>query len=210
QRALRQQRRARGPHQAVRLDGARAADGPGRCDRRPRLHRQHLESQPPDRGRGDHEDLVAPRRQPGRAEAEARAHPPADRFLRQRHRAMSTTIRLLATTAANFEPEFQRVLHWSAEQDHAIEERVAGILADVQQRGDAAVLEYTQRFDGLNAASVADLEITRDELQAALAAITPAQRTALEAAAARVRGYHQRQLEACGRSWSYRDDDGTL
>src|SRR5205814_4029569 len=80
----------------------------------------------------------------------------------------------------------------------------------VQQRGDAAVLEYTQRFDGLNAASVADLEITRDELQAALAAITPAQRTALEAAAARVRGYHQRQLEACGRSWSYRDDDGTL
>jgi histidinol dehydrogenase len=87
---------------------------------------------------------------------------------------------------------------------------VAAILADVQARGDAAVLEYTQRFDGLQAETVAALELTRDELRAALDAITPAQRRALEAAAARVRSYHERQLEACGRSWSYRDDDGTL
>ena len=100
---------------------------------------------------------------------------------------MSVKIRQLATTAAGFEADFQRVLHWSAETDHAIEERVAAILADVQARGDAALLEYTQRFDGLTAASVASLEITRDELQAALQAITPAQRTALEAAAGRVR-----------------------
>lgn len=123
---------------------------------------------------------------------------------------MSVKIRQLTTTAAGFEADFQRVLHWSAETDHAIEERVAAILADVQARGDAAVLEYTQRFDGLTAASVASLEITRDELQAALQAITPAQRTALEAAAQRVRSYHERQLDACGRSWSYRDEDGTL
>ncbi len=123
---------------------------------------------------------------------------------------MSVNVRQLATTAANFEAEFQRVLHWSAETDSAIEERVAAILADVQTRGDAAVLEYTQRFDGLAASTVAALEITQAELQAALNAITPAQRSALEAAAARVRSYHERQLEACGRSWSYRDEDGTL
>jgi histidinol dehydrogenase len=123
---------------------------------------------------------------------------------------MSTHLRLLATTAENFESEFQRVLHWSAEQDHAIEERVAAILGDVHQRGDAALLEYTQRFDGLNASSVAALEITQAELRAALEVITPAQRQALEAAARRVRSYHERQLEACGRSWSYRDEDGTL
>ncbi|HEX3142082.1 MAG TPA: histidinol dehydrogenase [Rhizobacter sp.] len=123
---------------------------------------------------------------------------------------MTVDIRQLATTAADFETEFQRVLHWSAETDHAIEERVAGILDDVRMRGDAAVLEYTERFDGLKAASVAALEITRAELQAAVAAITPQQRSALEAAAERVRDYHQRQLEACGRSWSYRDADGTL
>ncbi|MEO8155534.1 MAG: histidinol dehydrogenase [Rhizobacter sp.] len=123
---------------------------------------------------------------------------------------MTVNIRQLATTAADFETEFQRVLHWSAETDHAIEERVGAILDDVKARGDAAVLEYTERFDGLKASSVAALEITRAELQAALAAITPNQRRALEAAAERVRDYHQRQLEACGRSWSYRDADGTL
>jgi histidinol dehydrogenase len=119
-------------------------------------------------------------------------------------------IRQLQTSAPGFDAEFQRVLHWSAEEDHAIEEKVKTILADVKTRGDAAVLEYTARFDALEAASVAALELSRDELKAAFEAITPAQRSALEAAAARVRAYHERQLEACGRSWSYRDADGTL
>ena len=122
----------------------------------------------------------------------------------------AVNIRLLNTAAADFEPEFQRVLHWSVETDDAIEQRVADILADVKQRGDAAVLDYTARFDGLQASSVAALELTRDELQAAFEAITPAQRHALQFAAARVRSYHQRQLQACGLSWQYRDDDGTL
>ena len=123
---------------------------------------------------------------------------------------MTVRIRHLGTSAADFAAEFERVLHWSAETDGAIEERVAAILADVQQRGDPAVLEYTRRFDGLDAASVASLEIGHAELHAALDAITPAQRGALEFAADRVRDYHQRQLEACGRSWSYRDANGTL
>ena len=123
---------------------------------------------------------------------------------------MTVNIRQLATTANDFEAEFQRVLHWSAETDHAIEERVASILADVRARGDAALLEYTARFDGVHAASVADLEIPRSELLAALDLISPAQRSALEAAAQRVRSYHERQLDACGRSWSYRDEHGSL
>ncbi|HEX6361814.1 MAG TPA: histidinol dehydrogenase, partial [Albitalea sp.] len=107
-------------------------------------------------------------------------------------------VRRLATADADFDAQFRRVLHWSAETDQAIEERVATILADVQQRGDAAVLEYTERFDGVAAASVAALELTQADLQAALAAIPAAQREALEAAARRVRHYHERQLEACG------------
>ena len=123
---------------------------------------------------------------------------------------MTVDMRRLSTSAPNFEAELQRVLHWSVQTDMAIEERVAEILAAVQSRGDAAVLAYTQRFDGLSAASLADLEIPRAELRAALDAITPAQRQALEAAAQRVRSFHERQLEACGRSWTYRDLDGTL
>ena len=123
---------------------------------------------------------------------------------------MSLALRRLCTAEPGFEADFQRVLHWSAETDAAIEERVAAIVQDVRVRGDAAVLEYTARFDGLAATSVAALELGRDELQAALLRITPAQRQALQAAADRVRSYHERQLQACGRSWSYRDEDGTL
>ena len=119
-------------------------------------------------------------------------------------------LRQLDTASADFEAEFQRLRHWSAETDAAIEDRVAAILADVQARGDAAVLDYTARFDGVQATSVAALELTRDELKAAFDAITPAQRSALQAAAARVRSYHERQLQASGQSWQYRDDDGTL
>ena len=119
-------------------------------------------------------------------------------------------LRRLSTAARDFETTFERVLHWSAETDAAIEGQVAAIVNDVRVRGDAALLEYTARFDGLHAADVRALEIAPDELAGALECITPAQRTALEAAAQRVRAYHERQLEACGRSWQYRDADGTL
>ena len=114
------------------------------------------------------------------------------------------------TADAGFELAFAKRLHWSADTDAAIEQRVADILAEVQQRGDAAVLDYTQRFDGLQAASVAELEITQAELQAALDSLPDAQREALQAAAARVRKYHEAQKKASGESWSYRDEDGTL
>lgn len=123
---------------------------------------------------------------------------------------MSVTIRRLSTADAGFEAAFERVLHWSEETDQAIEERVAAILADVRLRGDAAVLEYTLRFDGVAAATLAELEIPRSELHAALDAIPSRQRIALEAAAQRVRSYHERQRDACGLSWSYRDADGSL
>ena len=122
----------------------------------------------------------------------------------------SARIRQLNTLDPLFEVEFERLRHWSAQTDEAIEERVAAILDDVRRRGDEAVLEYTARFDGVQASTVARLELTREELKSAFDAITPAQRTALEAAAARVKAYHQRQLDACGRGWSYRDEDGTL
>ncbi|WP_291927248.1 histidinol dehydrogenase [Limnohabitans sp.] len=116
----------------------------------------------------------------------------------------------LNTADAGFEAAFAARLHWSADTDAAIEQRVADILADVQQRGDAAVLDYTQRFDGLQAVDVKALEITQAELKAALDSLPAAQREALQAAANRVRKYHEAQKKASGESWSYRDEDGTL
>ena len=94
----------------------------------------------------------------------------------------------LSTTDADFEATFQKRLHWSADADAAIESRVAEILTDVQQRGDAAVLEYTQRFDGLNAKDMQALMLTQAELKAAFDGLPVAQKDALQAAAKRVRG----------------------
>ena len=116
----------------------------------------------------------------------------------------------LSTADAGFEVQFKARLHWSGETDAAIEQRVADILADVRQRGDAAVLEYTARFDGVQAASLKTLELTQAELKAAFESLPVAQRQALEAAAQRVRSYHEAQKRASGESWSYRDADGTL
>ena len=116
----------------------------------------------------------------------------------------------LNTTDANFEAAFQQRLHWSADADAAIESRVADILADVQKRGDAAVLEYTQRFDGLSAQSMQQLVLTQDELKAAFDGLPVVQKEALQAAAKRVRSYHEAQKKASGESWSYHDEDGTL
>jgi histidinol dehydrogenase len=123
---------------------------------------------------------------------------------------MRVHLRQLDTRSADFETEFSRLRHWSAEADAQIEARVAEILADVRARGDAALLEYTARFDALPARSMDALTLAPDEMRAAFVALPPAQREALQAAARRIRNYHERQLEACGRSWSYRDEDGSL
>ena len=116
----------------------------------------------------------------------------------------------LSTAADGFEAAFSARLQWSAETDAQVEQSVADILADVRQRGDAAVLEYTRRFDALPASSLGELELTAAEMRRAFEGLPPAQRDALQAAAARVRSYHEAQRHATGESWSYRDADGTL
>ena len=116
----------------------------------------------------------------------------------------------LSTLSATFDAELKARLSWSAQTDAAIEERVASILADVRERGDAAVLEYTLRFDDLAAATLSELELSQAELKAAFETIPAAQREALQAAAQRVRSYHEAQKSASGQNWSYRDAEGTL
>ena len=123
---------------------------------------------------------------------------------------MNLRLRALSTVEPGFDAALAGLLAYTPAADEAIEATVAAILADVQERGDAAVLDCTRRFDGVDAASVAALEIGAAELQTALAGLSVAQRQALEAAAARVRDFHERQLDAVGRGWSYRDADGSL
>jgi len=123
---------------------------------------------------------------------------------------MSVAMRMLKSEDAGFDAALTALLAYSAEDDDAIEHSVAAIIADVRARGDAAVLELTRRFDGIDARSIAELEIAKPELDDALASLPATERSALESAAERVLAFHDRQRDACGGSWSYRDGDGTL
>jgi histidinol dehydrogenase len=124
---------------------------------------------------------------------------------------MSIKIRQLDSTQADFKKALRAVLAFEASEDEAIESTVARILADVKTRGDAAVLEYTKRFDRVDVAHVAALELPRKQLEAALEGLEPKRRAALECAAARVRAYHEKQKLECGtHSWQYTESDGTV
>lgn len=120
---------------------------------------------------------------------------------------MTIAIQRLSTVDADFAAKLKTLLAFEAAADDTIERTVAAILADVKTRGDAAVVDYSNRFDRLSATSMADLELSRDELEKALAGLPADRRAALEAAAQRVRVYHEKQkLDG----WSYTEADGTL
>ncbi|MFA7503217.1 MAG: histidinol dehydrogenase [Burkholderiaceae bacterium] len=113
----------------------------------------------------------------------------------------------LDSASPDFGARLRELLHYEAAQDAAIEATVAGILADVRERGDAALLEHTRRLDGVAADTAADLEIPATELRSALESLPAEQRDALRGAADRIRAFHERQLST---SWSYTEPDGTL
>jgi histidinol dehydrogenase len=113
----------------------------------------------------------------------------------------------LSTRELDFDARLAALTRLEASQDEVVDRAVAAIVADVRARGDAAVLEYTRRFDRVAAGRVADLEISGPERERALAGLDPGVRDALGAAAARIRGYHERQR---AESWSYAEADGTV
>jgi histidinol dehydrogenase len=117
------------------------------------------------------------------------------------------TIQYLNTANADFWPRLEALTAWDGVADEAITAAVREILVQVRRRGDDALLEYTHRFDRLDAASAANLAIPAARLQQALVVISVEQRTALETAAARIRAYAERQkLE----SWRFTEADGTV
>ena len=116
----------------------------------------------------------------------------------------------LRTTDPDFEQRLQQRLHWSAEQDARIAQDVQRIVADVRARGDAAVLEYTARFDKLPATDMQALRLDPAELEAAFRMLPTAEREALQQAADRIRRYHVWQKQQGPQTASWRDADGTL
>jgi len=120
---------------------------------------------------------------------------------------MTLNIKQLNYQDADFRQNLEKALAWDAIADAGVQETVSNILADVRQRGDAAVIEWTNKLDGLEAASMDDLTINKDVLQAALDSLPQDQVSALEKAAERIRVYHEKQKQG---SWEYTDDDGSV
>jgi len=118
-----------------------------------------------------------------------------------------TPITRLDANSDDFESRLQALLAWESVSSQQVADTVASILADVKAHGDEALLKYSNQFDALGAASVAELVIPAERLQASLARITDEQRHALEVAAQRVRSYHEHQKQD---SWSYTEADGTV
>ncbi len=117
------------------------------------------------------------------------------------------TLTRLDSAQPDFRERLSHLLQFDDATDASIEQTVAEILQDVRKRGDAAVLEYTRRFDRLDADSLASLELDATQLASALESLSADTRSALESAAERVRRYHERQVQG---SWTYTEDDGTV
>jgi histidinol dehydrogenase len=115
-------------------------------------------------------------------------------------------LRRLSTRAAGFDAALAALTRFEAAEAPAVREAVRAILADVRSRGDDAVLDYTQRFDRVSARSLAELEVPREEMQAALGAIPQERLDALRLARERIKAFHEKQLQ---KSWDYTESDGT-
>ncbi len=120
---------------------------------------------------------------------------------------MKLNLRNLDSSAPGFDAALDALLAFESAQDPALEVRVRDILAEVKSRGDAALLDFTSRFDRWQPAGAGALEVDKATLDAALANLDPKLRAALETAAERIRRYHERQLQP---SWQYTEPDGTV
>lgn len=116
-------------------------------------------------------------------------------------------IKRLDSTQADFRQQMDKLLAWEAVSDEKVNQIVNEILQRVEQEGDQAVVEYTNRFDNTSVSEMSELEMSKERLQAALDNLPEDQRKALEIAAERVRSYHERQLVD---SWQYTEADGTM
>ena len=113
----------------------------------------------------------------------------------------------LNSAAADFWQQLKDLQAFETAQDPKVDQIVADICHDVQTRGDAAVIEYTNRFDGMSATSMADLTLSQAELKAAFERLPENVQAALTTAARRIEDYHQHQKQS---SWQYTDADGTV
>ena len=105
-----------------------------------------------------------------------------------------------------FAQQLDHLLAWETVSDTSVQQTVADIVEQVRTRGDAALLEYTNRFDGLSAKDISEVTLNKEQLLKALNNLPSDQRSALEVAARRIRDYHEKQVQS---DWSFTEADGT-
>ena len=115
-------------------------------------------------------------------------------------------IRRLNTKDADFAAKFSELVAVDSSVDPEITRRAEAIVEDVRKRGDEAVLEYTNRFDHMDAKSMEEFRLTEEDLKKALEALPEDQKQALKTAAQRIRSFHEHEI---GQSWSITEKDGT-
>ena len=120
---------------------------------------------------------------------------------------MTISIKQLATSTADFWRELDNLLAWESVSNEQVFSTVKNIITDIRRKGDAALIELSNKLDRLSVSTMDELTISTDRLKQALEQLDPVQRKALETAAARVRLYHEKQLMP---SWQYTEDDGTM
>lgn len=119
----------------------------------------------------------------------------------------TATVARLSTLDAAFHSRLDALLAWGSVSDESVQGRVEAILADVKARGDAAVVDTTNRFDRLAVEHMDQLRLSPEQLERAFVGLSDEQRDALTAAAGRIRDYHERQKP---NSWQYQEADGTV
>jgi histidinol dehydrogenase len=113
--------------------------------------------------------------------------------------------RRLNQADADFDKAFDALVAAGRDVDENVDDAVAAIIADVRARGDAALVELTAKFDRLAVASVAELFVSPDEIEAARSQCDPDAIDALELAAERIDSYHRHQIPA---DFDYTDEAG--
>jgi len=120
---------------------------------------------------------------------------------------MTISIAKLNASDADFLAELDNLIAWEGVSNRDVEQTVTEILRQVRTQGDAALIEYSNRFDRRDGKSIDEFCLGAAQLQAALDSIDAQTRAALETAASRIRDYHSHQLQE---SWQYKEADGTV
>ncbi len=113
----------------------------------------------------------------------------------------------LSTQQADFQEKLSKLLAWESVSNTDVAQTVDDIISNIRQNGDQALIDYTNKFDGMDVSDISALTVDQSALKKAFDSLAEKEKTALQSAADRVHAYHQKQKQD---TWTYTEDNGTL